>query len=713
MLLVCGLAVGALCVPVEAKQGGGVTLEGWWVFQIGLAILALLLALRFSTWRRTAWLGALLVLGFAGQLGLTSPLWLQYLEVRPWHLGEGTRPIACVAIGLQLLAVAIALRRGGRALAAGFRKLLTGRILAIGGVLFVFSAAHATIFYGHRGESGWLAGYAVQLAAIGGLFLLNVVHVALLAASVPSTALRGLGERFKRSLSWPGGGDAATPGDRRLPWIAAGLLLVFAASASWIVFERSPHLTDEVAYVFQARHFADGRLTSAPPPVPEAFEVPFVTTASGHQHVTTNPGWAAVLSIGVLAGYPWLINPLLGALCVLLIHSLVRRLSDRGTANIAALLSATSPWLIWLSASYMTHVLVLVLGLAGVRMALAAADARSGWRALLGGFAFGYAVLVRPLDGLIMGAFMGVWLLFGARAGVRIAAAYAVGCLAISIWMLPYNAHLTGEPLVDPMTPYIDELWGPGTNRFGFGPGIGRSWGNLDVVPGHGPVDVVLNANQNIYHLNFDLHGWVIGSLTLLFAGLALARRNRVDRWLLAFAGTFIAAVSCYWFSGGPDFGARYWMVLFLPLVYWSARGVATLASMARDRWGDALAGPRMAVVVALLIGLSLVTFNTWRAAARYVDYRGGHGDYLELLEAGRFGNALVLIEYVNAYDFGAAFCLNHPMHDAEHPVFAKSLGEESNSRLRAAFEGRPVLHVRGRLRPGDRIRIVDSEARD
>ena len=69
------LVVGAsFFVPTSAQEGGGRTLEGWWVSQSGLALGLAAVALG-SGWLKAAWLGAIFLLGTAAQLTLTSPLW--------------------------------------------------------------------------------------------------------------------------------------------------------------------------------------------------------------------------------------------------------------------------------------------------------------------------------------------------------------------------------------------------------------------------------------------------------------------------------------------------------------------------------------------------------------------------------------------------------------------------------------------------------------
>ena len=76
--------------------------------------------------------------------------------------------------------------------------------------------------------------------------------------------------------------------------VAMGLaLLAFAGAAAmaWFVFERLPHLEDEVAYVFQARVMARGALWAPAPDNAAPFWVPFVLTVGERRFAKYPPGW--------------------------------------------------------------------------------------------------------------------------------------------------------------------------------------------------------------------------------------------------------------------------------------------------------------------------------------------------------------------------------------------------------------------------------------
>ena len=89
--------------------------------------------------------------------------------------------------------------------------------------------------------------------------------------------------------------------------LLAAVAIVAAASVSWFVFERVPHLEDELTYLFQARTYARGALW-APAPIPRSpFFVPFVVTMEGRRFGKYPPGWPLLLAIGERSKLPTVI----------------------------------------------------------------------------------------------------------------------------------------------------------------------------------------------------------------------------------------------------------------------------------------------------------------------------------------------------------------------------------------------------------------------
>ena len=78
-------------------------------------------------------------------------------------------------------------------------------------------------------------------------------------------------------------------------------LVAFAASlfVSDQVYERLPHIEDEMAFAWQARVIARGQLTQpSPQPNPDSFLVPFVVDYQGQRFGKYPIGWPIILAAG-------------------------------------------------------------------------------------------------------------------------------------------------------------------------------------------------------------------------------------------------------------------------------------------------------------------------------------------------------------------------------------------------------------------------------
>jgi 4-amino-4-deoxy-L-arabinose transferase-like glycosyltransferase len=684
---------------VSPVEHGGYTLEGWWLATAGVA-LGVLAAGLGTRWQKASSLAGLLVLGAAAPLALTQQHWLQYLDPRPGRLATLVGTVSLAVLLLQTTVVSALLWRHGRLLWRGIAALLTPVRAFLAAVLFAVCAAHATLVFVAGGQWTYVVLYLGQIAAIGGLVILNIAHLFLVVRALPEDLVTRAWRRIGDAVTLPGTDRPKTRIDRLLPWM--GALFVFAVSAfmALVVLERTPHIQDEVAYLFQAKCLAEGLLTASPPPEPEAFSYYLLTVADGRWYGVMNPGWPMVLALGVALGATWLVNPLIAALTVLVIHTLTRRLADRGTANLLTLLLAVSPWFLLISGSLMAQTLALLLVSCALLLVLRAARRRTWVAALLGGACLGLIFLNRPLDAVIVSAAIGAAVIGFAKARLRPVAwlALIVGAIATGAWQFPYNAHITGDPLVFPMNEYFDRVWYPGANRLGFGADVGNSvprWTGLDPLPGHGPVDVALNANQNLYNINVELFGWPVGSLVLAVIFLLRGRWSRMDRAWALFILAVVAAYSLYWFSGGPDYGARYWYLALYPLLWFTVRGLRAATAVLRKRFPDVVWEPRMAAAVALLVLLSITTFVPWRMAGKYPAYRDAYPDYQRLVESGAIEGGLVLVRTDSEVEFGPALLLNSPRLGENGVVFARDMGAASNRRLSEYFGVRSVYRVK------------------
>jgi 4-amino-4-deoxy-L-arabinose transferase-like glycosyltransferase len=462
---------------------------------------------------------------------------------------------------------------------------------------------------------------------------------------------------------------------------------------------------DEVVYLFPARYFAQGMLTMPAPPVPEAFSLDLMTYEATRWYSPVPPGWPAILALGVLAGAAWLVNPLLNAVNVLLGYVLLRDLYDRRTARIATLLLAVSPWFLFMGMNFMTHTWTLTCMLAGSaavarlgrRFDAGHRVAAAGWAAVAGS-AIGMLGIIRPLEGLTVAVLLGLWALFASRTRWRLSAVLVmtlVSAATVSI-MFPYNKALTGSATEFPLLAYTDSVYGKGVNALGFGPEKGLPWPGLDPLPGHGWIDVLLNANLNSFMVNVDLLGWSTGSLVFLAVLLFSRRMVRADRLLLITILAIIGVHSFYWFSGGPDFGARYWYLILFPCMALTARGITHAGALLAGDGDSDNARTRTLLLALTLSAMALLVFVPWRATDKYYHYRKMRPDVRTLARDHDWGRVLVIIRGNRHPDYASAAIYNPLDLQASAPVYAWDRGPEVTRRVLDAFADRDVWLVDG-----------------
>jgi len=643
----------------------------------------------------------LLLLAFAGQISalalVNAPPFAVYQHYKTWPdiLRSGLLPVTIIAV--ELLTALIVLTRhravirwGARALAKPVRA-----VLAAGIVLFAsFVPADSIV------RSLQEAATSILVTAASALIVLA------LTLTIPTSFTESLGPRVGRRISLPGRSGPSAEWDRTLPWVVACWVVVLGAAASWFAFERLPHIDDSVSYFFQAKYFAAGRLFLPPPPDSAGFVVSQTLSDGSRWWGYGFPGWPAVLSLGALAGLPWLVNPILGGITILLTHDVVRRLYDRGTANVTVLLLGVSPWLIYMSGEFMAHPLSVVLTLIAILSLLrAVAGTRWAWMALAGA-SLGALFLTRPIEAFLVAPVVVGWAIgpFGARLRLRdLVPLGAAGALVAGL-SLPYTNALTGDPTYPPHTKWADATWGVGKDRIGFGPDVGHAaWPNIDPLPGHGLPDVVLNANKNLFMTNFELLGWGCGSLLLILAAFVAGGWDRRDILAVALAGAGTLGYSVYWFNGGPDLGARYWYQALVPLVILTARA----ATLLTDRMGDQGkgAGPRVATFVVLSSFVGFLTVMPWRFG-KYHEYRGVSGAIRRLASANDFGHALVFIRSADREDYQSAFSLNPATLADSGTVYVWDRIPDARTRIIAAFPGRTVWIIERGAVPGDTLAL-------
>jgi hypothetical protein len=181
------------------------------------------------------------------------------------------------------------------------------------------------------------------------------------------------------------------------------------------VFERVPHLEDEVAYLFEAKLLATGHSVIPSPTPSRPFWQPFVVDLNGNRFGKYPLGWPGTLAIGVAAGEPWLVNALLGALTVALVFRLGSEIFNVDVGLVAAGLTAFSPMALLLNATLMGHTAALFTSMLFMYAywRIEQGNHRLRW-GIVAGLALGMTLINRPLAGVAVAAPFIAW------SGVRL-----------------------------------------------------------------------------------------------------------------------------------------------------------------------------------------------------------------------------------------------------------------------------------------------------
>jgi len=397
--------------------------------------------------------------------------------------------------------------------------------------------------------------------------------------------------------------------DRHFPLVAT--IIAVTALALYLlvaiaVLGGRPLNIDEVVQVLQAQIFSSGALWRPTFAYPEFFSGLHLVDMQGRVYSQFPAGGPAMLALGALAGAPWIVCPIFGAVAVLAFANYVRTTERHtGSALAATLIFAFAPFAVFMSGSHMNHVTTLswiMIAIAAMASVMTAEKPRPAM-ALLSGFGFGMAATIRPVDALAFALPAGIWFLTRAlrnRTRWRDAVPAAVGVAIPMLALMWVNARTTGAPLLFG----YEVLWGS-SHRLGF---HSAPWGMS-----HNPTRGL--ELLNIYFLRLQTYflETPIPSLVPVIGAFALSRRlDRFDRYILTSAALLLGLYFAYWFDGFY-LGPRFMYLLLAPLAIWTAR----LFPLVRERLGTGFTY-RATVYTALCAALIAVVVDVPLRARQY-----------------------------------------------------------------------------------------------
>ncbi len=485
--------------------------------------------------------------------------------------------------------------------------------------------------------------------------------------------------------------ENAVPRPRRIIAVALALAAIATLSTAWIssdLLQRIPHVQDSVADLFQAKTFALGRLWVPTPRLPTFFTEEFIPMHGDKWFSKYPPGWPLLLSIGVLLHASWLVDPVLSGLDLFLIFLIGRRVYGSTVGLLAAALTLTSPFFLFLGGSFMPHTATLFYLLCALylvtRWSTEARNARaiSDARLLVpAGFLLGMAFMTRQIDAIAFSLPFGALLLARLRQKDVLPVVWLLAGGAVPVTLLlGYDWILTGSPFTSPYS-----LWWP-SDRVGFGPTIGMG--------GFTPAQGLWNTSFNLEMFLAHLFGWPFYTcLALAAVPFALGRARLWDWMFLASALCVMAAYVAYW-NPGVMYGPRYFFTTIPACTLLTARGLVELYQwplrlFARWRLDRIAPAALPACIIAILLAFNFFVYLPAQVPL-YRGYNYTSADSIDAVQRAGIHHALIFVVSNTPgawWLYGSVFPSNSPLLDGD-VVYARDQGSQ-NRLLMDEYPGR------------------------
>ena len=492
--------------------------------------------------------------------------------------------------------------------------------------------------------------------------------------------------------------------------IAFGIPFLVTCLVSHLVFGGIPHVQDSIAQVFQGKIFASGRLYAQSHPLKEFFDYTHMIN-NGRWYSQYPPGHSLFLVFGVLLGLPWLVNPLLGSLAVLLVYFLGRRLYDEKTGRWAAIFTMLSPFFIFMSSEFMSHSSAMFTFVVFAFCFFQVIRTRKKHWALFAGLFLGLCMLTRPYTafGLVIPFVLYALVLLyrKPKEHFSLLASVLAALVPSVVFLLLYNYYTNGAPLRFGYT----VLYGP-AHGLGLGKGI---WDEPHTLA-RGLADLW----DSIRALNTHFLGWPVVTFLPILVLLASGKALATDYLLLASFASLAGIHVLYWYHDlclGPRF--LYEALPFLVIL--TVRGLSITPHFFKERLGFRRMNVAQAgrVVVGTVVVLFLYdVFITIPGLIRgksdyfwtdrqYANSYWGVDAYLEnLVKRQQLANAIVFVDFDypairldSLLWYGSGFLNNSPALQ-DNIIYARHRGS-CDTLLMNYYPDRKYYIYQGKLQMG------------
>jgi hypothetical protein len=351
-------------------------------------------------------------------------------------------------------------------------------------------------------------------------------------------------------------------------YVIAGAVFLISCYVAVVVLELFPNSADEYAYVFQAEGLSRGKLWDTPHPLKDFFAFEHIAQVNDKWVSRFPPGWPLILSIAFIAGIPpFIVNPLLGALTLIVLYNFCVRHYDRKVAFWATIITALSGSFIFNAASFFSHTSSLLLLLIFIDLMYRYLDEGKVYQILVAGLCLGMLAITRYFTAFLIMIPVGAYLLYHYKwRSIRTMFLMGMSALPPILFFLWYNYAITGNPFL-PVT-----SWAYEDETLGF-------------VKGHS----VGKGIEYLLRRIFLFLTWISPGLLILYI-VYIAKKIRStterlshpeDYWLIFLAAGYFF----YYHFGGNQYGPRFYFeaIPFVVIL------VVSKVLRGKSRWGYAL----------------------------------------------------------------------------------------------------------------------------
>ncbi|OGL48119.1 MAG: hypothetical protein A2161_02645 [Candidatus Schekmanbacteria bacterium RBG_13_48_7] len=472
-----------------------------------------------------------------------------------------------------------------------------------------------------------------------------------------------------------------------LRWEAI-LIALIGFAAAWhignLVFHGIPRVNDEGIYLFQAKVFASGKWYVPLPEPRECFQHLGIWWEDRIFSYYTY-GHSLILAAGFLIGNTAIIPPILMAITVLFTVLVGQNIyGSRIIGGLAGLLLITSPLVVLLGASYMSHISSMAANMLFLYLLIKLRNQEYRGLAVGAGVAWGLCFVIRPVTAVIFSFLPVLYWIFRKPTKKRICLIVLFGfCAMLAGSTAYYHAYKT--------TGHWELIQRQVENRFDTGNDRTTFW---------------KNTLQNGMWFLLRAFGWPpYFTLMFMFLPFIFFSKNKWD-WifLIGFAANIIlySAIAHYGWTHEPRYFSE-----FMPVVcLLSIRGLQRMGEIFEHILNTS--GTKCLTVLIGLFVLILLVFSSikyyWPSEKLVFTNYCNVSDktYEKIISINKHNSIVFLIGHPD-YIYIPFFYLNSIYFNGDI-IYAMDKGDEINKELMDKYPDRSVFRI-GHINPLEQIR--------